>query len=148
MTVNICALVTSTSLHQGGQSRWREEEARSNQPGPGGGGDSALSSPAPTSSRGPRDLHCTGRPRLGRIALPKQLPTTSRHGEAWPSSPLCWSCYLNSTGFRGEGQQPPRRALQSDGFWGQTGWRPPYVIDAEKELKVRMAPINTLALSL
>lgn len=60
---------------------------------------------------------------------------------------FCRSCYLNSAGFQGEGQQPPRRALQSDGLRGQTGWRPPCVIDGEKELKVRMAPIHALALS-
>lgn len=58
---------------------------------------------------------------------------------------LSWSCYLNSSDFQGEMQQPPRRALQSDGFWGQTGWRPPYVIGGEKELEVTVTLINVLA---
>lgn len=119
--------------------------------GEGAGGHSPLSSPAPPSSWGPQGLPLHKEAGAGEeCSLPQQLPATARHGEAWAflSLDVGLPRYLNSTGCRGEGQQPPRRALRSDGFWGQTGWRPPYVIDAEKELKVTMAPINTLASSL
>lgn len=91
----------------------------------------------------------------GECAVPKEpmdphpgtrmLPTTSCQRYLCCPLSFSWSCYLNGTGFQGEGQQPPRRALPSDGLWGQTGWRPPFVIDGEEELKVRMAPINGLA---
>lgn len=103
----------------------------------------ALATPAPRGRRSPV-------PEEAGRSVPSRGPHAARHIP--PQRRLCLplalsrSCYLDSSDFRGESQEPPRRAVQTDGFWGQTGWRPSCVTGGEKELEVRMALINALAL--
>lgn len=137
MTVNICALVTQAlgRVTLGKASGGRDEQAALGLagvplplPSPPLPSLGASGTSVPARGRGRRKV------RRPRSRLPRPAP------EACAFLSLCWSRYLHGTG--------PRRAPRSDGFWGQTGWRPPCVIDGEKELGVRVAPIHALALGI